>query len=116
MTSYESMAAQLAAVASLHGLQTPQFSGLSQFQPGNFILLSHKIKFFLTWDYFTALWYQQFVQQMPSVSTEREHTAKSPSTKITVNNESATGTEQPLDLSAKSSSSSMLTDSKQIFK
>lgn len=34
MTSYESMAAQLAAVASLHGLQTPSFSGLSQFQPG----------------------------------------------------------------------------------
>lgn len=53
---------------------------------------------------------------MPSVSTEREHTAKSPSTKNTVNSESGTSTEQPLDLSAKSSSSSMLTDSKQIFK
>lgn len=116
MTSYESMAAQLAAVASLHGLQTPSFSGLSQFQPGIFTKVFFFEDFFFKFKLFTALWYQHLVQQMPSVSTEREHTAKSPSTKNTINNESASGAEQPLDLSAKSSSSSMLTDSKQIFK
>uniref|UniRef100_A0A336L5F0 CSON004114 protein n=1 Tax=Culicoides sonorensis TaxID=179676 RepID=A0A336L5F0_CULSO len=102
MTSFENMAAQLAAVASLHGLQP----GLAPFYPG--------------------LWYglqqqaQQQQQDSPSSQTPRNNQPQaSQSPSLTEPNPSsspvaksgppdliAVGGEQPLDLSAKPSGSS----------
>ncbi|XP_055680449.1 mushroom body large-type Kenyon cell-specific protein 1 isoform X2 [Lutzomyia longipalpis] len=108
MTSLESMAAQLAAVASLQGL--PTMPGLAQFYPG--------------------LWYQQFSQHMPHTSSGGNSgemlasgsSASGATTSPTIKpssspSETITNSEQPLDLSAKSSlSSSVALDPKHIFK
>ncbi|XP_059610169.1 mushroom body large-type Kenyon cell-specific protein 1 [Phlebotomus argentipes] len=108
MTSLESMAAQLAAVASLQGL--PTMPGLAQFYPG--------------------LWYQQFSQHMPHAGaggnagdmlasgSSTSGATTSPTIKPSNSpSETITNSEQPLDLSAKSSlSSSTALDPKHIFK
>uniref|UniRef100_A0A1L8DDD3 Putative mushroom body large-type kenyon cell-specific protein 1 n=1 Tax=Nyssomyia neivai TaxID=330878 RepID=A0A1L8DDD3_9DIPT len=106
MTSLESMAAQLAAVASLQGL--PTMPGLANFYPG--------------------LWYQQFSQHMPHTGSSGNSgdmlasgsSASGATTSPTIKpssspSETITNSEQPLDLSAKSSSSVSL-DPKHIFK
>ncbi|XP_055716242.1 mushroom body large-type Kenyon cell-specific protein 1 isoform X2 [Phlebotomus papatasi] len=109
MTSLESMAAQFAAVASLQGLPT----GLAPFYPG-----------------LSGLWYQQFSQQVPHASSSGNSgemlasgsstsgATTSPTIKPSSSpSETITNSEQPLDLSAKSSlSSSTALDPKHIFK
>ncbi|KAG4075677.1 hypothetical protein HA402_003502 [Bradysia odoriphaga] len=89
MTSYESMAAQLATIASLNGFPS--------MYPG--------------------LLYNQFVQQMQSAQTEPVASVSSPNAKPSSSATESTA-EQPLDLSAKPSNAPMFHqhDSKQVYR
>lgn len=113
MTSLESVVAQYAAVASMHGL--PAVPGLAQFYPGKMGV----VRSFSHWTTNTCLdlsglWYS------PSFSQNLQENAESSSNAKPANNEGASpvpNAEQPLDLSAKSSSSSSSSlDQKNIFK
>lgn len=110
MTSYESMAAQLATIASLNGFPSmyPGSEKIQNFHP-------HRTVFHLF--QCLGLLYNQFVQQMQSAQTEPVASVSSPNAKPSSSATEST-TEQPLDLSAKPSNAPMFHqhDSKQVYR
>lgn len=114
MTSYESMAAQLATIASLNGF--PSMYPGSENNPNSTNVQYSQFCFtFLFFD--VGLLYNQFVQQMQSAQTEPVASVSSPNSKPSSSATEST-TEQPLDLSAKPSNAPMFHqhDSKQVYR
>lgn len=112
MTSYESMAAQLATIASLNGFPS--------MYPGSEKTQSCYRQFNVSQFYdflYIGLLYNQFVQQMQSAQTEPVASVSSPNAKPSSSATEST-TEQPLDLSAKPSNAPMFHqhDPKQVYR
>lgn len=112
MTSYESMAAQLATIASLNGFP-------SMYPASEKIQISTNAEwfsqFYISFD--AGLLYNQFVQQMRSAENEPVASVSSPNAKPSSSATESTP-EQPLDLSAKPSNAPMFHqhDSKQVYR
>ncbi|KAJ6638616.1 hypothetical protein Bhyg_11353 [Pseudolycoriella hygida] len=110
MTSYESMAAQLATIASLNGFPS-MYPGTENIEQLSGQLDLNSIICY------AGLLYNQFVQQMQSAQTEPVASVSSPNAKPSSSATEST-TEQPLDLSAKPSNTPMFHqhDPKQVYR